>query len=116
MRSYLDSIYELFREYYRNDSKRNIIRSEIERLVLTGDQILDSGITDFSEVEENYELLKEKLIDEKRELEEKIRKWKRAYRKLKELYQEQETTRKRIEKIIQGKRGTIIDAIEEVIK
>jgi len=130
MTNFINYVYNLFEEYHKTDGhNRNLLRNDIKDMVLTGEQILESGITDFTERQDKYETDKEELEgeleDEIEELKEGHDKYKKVYQKLKNLYQglkeEKDIGFKynklaKIEKIIQGKQGPIIDEIKEAIK
>ena len=52
---YLDDFYNFVKEYYETENiSRAPLRNEIEPFVLTGGQILESGIADFSERQDEY--------------------------------------------------------------
>jgi len=107
MRSYLEEIFGLFEEYSKGDYLTKVaLRPRIEELVLTGEQILESGITDHSKIQNEYEADKEES--------EVIRK--KVYQTLKELYKKELEKTRRVKKIIQGKKGLLIDEIEQAIK
>ncbi len=128
--TFVDYVHDLFKKYYegkRNRKDVSLLRSAINELVLTGEQIMESGITDVSEI---YEEANEEV----EELKDKIEMRKRVYQTLKESYQELKSTQQEenlkstpkeshsnyklsaIERIIRGRNGPFIDEIREVIK
>ena len=95
--SFLDEVYDLFQSYYLKQefSEKNFLRSKIEQLVLTGEQILDSGITGIKDCsdKENQEKYKEEMQNigvEILKLQKKIENWKKAYSNLKQIYLKKE--------------------------
>jgi len=119
--TFVQYVHDLFEEYYEGKKEGKDIsqlRAEIEEIVLTGEQIMESGITDFSEIRGEYE-------DEIEKLEDKLERYQEAYKKgLRKLAQNDNTKTvnllkvkiAKIERIIHGKYGTIADEIKDAIR
>jgi hypothetical protein len=117
--TFVQYVHDLFKEYYEGKKEGKDIsqlRAEIEEIVLTGEQIMESGITNFSEMIEEKEY--KKRID-------KLERYQEAYKKgLRKLAQNDNTETvnllkvkiAKIERIIHGKYGTIADEIKDAIR
>lgn len=100
---------EKFRKYFNSEDFTGNIEEELKSLVLTGEEVIRMG-NYFLEFEESESY--QNLTNKYENLKKGVKQLKARY---KELGSDKEFVSK-IEKIIQGKKGAIIDEIKEALK